>query len=83
VATNRQLLAPDDSVLERMRAEFLDMPGLCLTFQQARRLWSLDARTCETALARLVAARFLARRPDGLYARSSEALTSLCAPTAA
>src|SRR4029078_1215783 len=33
-----------------IRAEFLEMPGLCLTIEQAQRLWSLDPATCEALL---------------------------------
>jgi hypothetical protein len=52
-------------MLCRIRAEFLEMPGLCLTEPQARRLWSLDGRTCSTLLAALVDAKLLVRTADG------------------
>ena len=55
-------------VARRIRAEYLEMPGLCLTLAQAQRLWSLDRRTCETALNALVASRFLRRTDRGLFA---------------
>jgi hypothetical protein len=32
----------DGALLARVRAEFCEMPGLCLTARQARRLWALD-----------------------------------------
>ncbi len=49
-----------DQILKRVRNEFLEMPGLRLTCAQARRLWHLDATTCDAILRRLVSARFLA-----------------------
>jgi hypothetical protein len=54
-------------VLRRIRGEFLEMPGLRLTAQQARRLWLLDERSCEAVLALLVKARFLVRTRDGAF----------------
>ena len=59
-----------DDVLHRVRAEFLEMPGLRLTVAQARRLWNLDAGQCETLLSTLVEARFLVRLRDGAFMRS-------------
>ena len=45
----------DDHVLHvRVRAEFMEMPGLKLTIPQAARLFALDARRCEQVLDRLV-----------------------------
>ena len=43
------------------------MPGLCLTFPQACRLWQLDAATCQRVLEILLGERFLAQRPDGAF----------------
>jgi Fic family protein len=54
-----------DQILRRIRAEFLEMPGMRLTFSQAQRLWGLDEQTCAQALELLTADRFLSRRPDG------------------
>jgi hypothetical protein len=54
-------------VVRRVRGEFLEMPGLRLTPQQARRLWLLDERACEAVLGALVKARFLARTRDGAF----------------
>ena len=57
---------------ERLRNEFLEMPGLRLTAAQARRLCGLDLTACQAALAALVDARFLRRAADGSYARLTE-----------
>lgn len=54
---------PDETwlteVLEHIREEYDDMPGLCLTLPQAQRPWGLDADTCRRALATLVEAGYL------------------------
>lgn len=34
----------------RIRAEYDEMPGLCLTLGQAVRLWNLDSSTCSKVL---------------------------------
>jgi len=46
-------------VVERVRGEFNEMPGLRLTPEQAARLWGLDARACGDVLKALVASSFL------------------------
>ena len=56
-----------DVLLTRIRAEYREMPGLCLTFAQACRLWQLDAATCERVLHALVAEHFLVRTADGRF----------------
>jgi hypothetical protein len=63
-ATEHQLAA-GGPLLERMRAEYLEMPGLQLTVAQARRLWALDGDTCAALLNALVEQRFLIRTPRG------------------
>jgi len=63
---------PDEHLVRRVRAEFLEMPGLQLTCEQAQRLWVIDQETCAHILDRLVAARFLVRRTDGRYVRSAD-----------
>ena len=58
-----------ESVLPRIRAEYLEMPGLRLTTAQAQRLWGLDSTACEAILATLRKARFLRRLEDGTFVR--------------
>jgi hypothetical protein len=60
-----------DPLLERIRGEFNEMPGLRLTLSQAQRLWGLDACVCQASLRRLVDARFLTVN-GGLYSRSAD-----------
>ena len=54
-------------VLQRVRAEYREMPGLRLTHRQAQRLWNLDSGTCETVLDILESTRFLRRTFDQSY----------------
>ena len=63
----------NDEVLRRVQGEFLEMPGLRLTQAQARRLWGLDAVSCEALLAALVEAKFLFRTRDGAFMRVEHA----------
>ncbi len=56
-----------DLLLSRIRGEYLEMPGLRLTFAQACRLWHMEASTCKAVLEELTAERFLHRTEDGAY----------------
>jgi hypothetical protein len=56
-------------VATQVRSEFLEMPGLRLTAQQAQRLWRLDESSCHEVLGSLVDERFLARTGDGSFIR--------------
>jgi hypothetical protein len=60
---------PSEEVLRQVQCEFLEMPGLRLTAQQARRLWGLDAAACDALLAALVDANFLFKTRDGAFMR--------------
>src|SRR5262245_5863785 len=60
----------DIELIHRARGEFLEMPGLRLTFQQAQRLWGLDEDTCASLLETLVVSGFLVRSDDEQYARA-------------
>ena len=57
------------AVIDRVRGEFNEMPGLRLTRNQAARLWALDPMSCDEILNRLVAASFL-RWSDDAVVRS-------------
>jgi hypothetical protein len=56
--------------LQLIRAEYLEIPGLCLTKSQVQRLWGLDPVTSETLLAALVDAKFLKRTRQDAYVRA-------------
>jgi Fic family protein len=79
VTINRQRPGANGRVLRRIHREFLEMPGMQLTLAQAQRLWDLDSRTCEDALAHLIERHFLARDIDGQYVRSPKAFDFACA----
>lgn len=51
-----------------IRAEYNEMPGLCLTRAQAQRLWLLEADVCDNVLRAMVDAGFL-RLTSGGYVR--------------
>ena len=54
-------------LLDIVRAEYLEMPGLRLTGRQAQRLWALDGATCDALLDMLESTHFLRRSPRGDY----------------
>jgi hypothetical protein len=56
--------------LWRIRAEYEDMPGLCLTSAQAQRLWGLDPDTCDTMLKTLVEVGYLRYSTGQRYVRN-------------
>jgi hypothetical protein len=59
-------------LLRRIRAEYLEMPGLRLTLEQAQRLCGVEGTLCKRLLDALVDARFLCIKSDGAYARASD-----------
>ena len=69
---NCGLGVPRDEMLRRISGEYLEMPGLKLTTEQAQRLWALDRDTCCDLLGELVASCFLTRSADGCYMRAAD-----------
>ncbi len=70
------LTPPEDGyrqLMQRVQAEYREMPGLCLTLDQACRLWALDRDTCSRVLEALVAERFVAVAGRGIYVRRTTA----------
>jgi hypothetical protein len=63
---------PHKTMLKRVRAEYLEMPGLRLTLEQAQRLCGLDEAMCKMVLDALVDDKFLCVKPDGVYARLTD-----------
>ena len=47
-----------------IRAEYLEMPGLCLTVAQAARLWNAGRDECRTTLDALARTGFLYQSKD-------------------
>jgi DNA-binding IclR family transcriptional regulator len=56
------------AVLERIRAEFREMPGLRLTAAQMGRLCGIEKATCQEVLDTLVGVKVLRVNANGLYA---------------
>jgi hypothetical protein len=63
--------------LRRLWNEYIDLPGLHLTFEQVRRLLAVDSNTCASVLDSLVELRFLTQAAAGTYARSTERHTAV------
>ena len=57
------------ALMHRIRAEYLEMPGLSLTLPQAQRFCGADPAVCEVALSARVDLKFLWITPRGAYAR--------------
>lgn len=55
--------------IERLRGEFMEMPGLRLTPRQVQRLCGVDAVMCQQVLDVLVDLKFLRVNMDGTYSR--------------
>jgi hypothetical protein len=55
------------TLMGRVRGEYREMPGLCLTIPQACRLWQIDRADCERVLGALTAEGFLARTAGGAF----------------
>jgi hypothetical protein len=59
-----------DRIVRRVRQEFLEMPGLRLTPEQAGRLWGLDRDVCRAVIDELVASAFLCWTRAGAVTRA-------------
>ena len=55
------------AALTMIQMDYLEMPGLRLTPEQGRRLWTLPLELCRAALDTLVASGFLAKTDHGQY----------------
>jgi hypothetical protein len=66
--------ACDDAaaLLQRIRGEFREMPGLKLTTAQAARLWHLDPARSREFLDLLVRDGLLLKKPDDVYLAASD-----------
>jgi hypothetical protein len=57
-------------LLQMIHGEFSEMPGLRLTKTQVRRLWDIDAATCDRVIDALVAADILRLTSGDVYSLS-------------
>jgi len=60
-----------EEVIRRIRAEYVEMPGMILVADQVERLCGVEPALCRMALDTLVQTRFLRQRADGAYVRVS------------
>ena len=60
------------NLVQRIREEFEEAPGLRISVREAARFWGLDETTCGQVLHQLVAARFLALSGDGRYRQTND-----------
>ena len=59
---------PTAALVDRIKAEYRELPGLQLMLWQAQRLWGLDQVQCEAILEVLVETSFLRKTKNGAYA---------------
>jgi len=62
----------DQRVLERLRAEYLEMPGMKLRMEQVQRLCGIEQTMCKLVLDALVKTNFLCLKSDGTYVRLTD-----------
>jgi hypothetical protein len=72
----------DEHLLNRIRSEFLEMPGLRLTLQQTQRLCGIERAMCQWTLDTLLDTKFLCITRGGAYARLSDGADSPRPPPA-
>ena len=63
--------APPAALLQRVREQYRDMPGLKLTKPQATRLFGVAPSVCAAMLRALVMENFLSRTGEGMFVRST------------
>ena len=57
-------------LLDIVRGEYVEMPGLRLSRRQAQRLWAIDAETCDAVLGALEHSHFLERNEADEFMRA-------------
>ena len=58
-------------LVQWIREEFEEAPGLRVTLIEAARFWALDLATCERVLMELLRSGFLARGDDDRYRQTT------------
>jgi DNA-binding GntR family transcriptional regulator len=67
VNSHRQFVQERQKLIDRVRAEYREMPGLRLSMAQATRLLGLDRPICRDVFHVLVSEGFLRETPRGDY----------------
>lgn len=65
-----------EALVRRVRGEFLEMPGLRLTFAQAVRLWGIEHELCEQVVRDLIGRSFLRLTSGGAIIRADAEINS-------
>lgn len=68
--SGREGMNPEDAIA-RIAVEYIEMPDLKLTVQQASRLWNMPTAVATAALSSLVARGFLTETRSGAYLRNA------------
>lgn len=58
-----------DALVTRIKSEFNESPGMCLTLRQGARLWGIAPEDCAKLVDRLVAEQFLRWTRNGELVR--------------
>jgi hypothetical protein len=61
-----------EQLFNRLRAEYLEMPGMRLTVEQVQRLCGVERTLCQAVLDSLVDTKFLWVKPNGMYGAITE-----------
>jgi hypothetical protein len=69
MARRREIEMHSRAVVDRVRGEFMEMPGLQLTMPQAARLWGMEPAACQAVIDALVESSFLRWTPAGTIVR--------------
>ena len=59
-----------DALVTRIKSEFNESPGMCLTLRQGARLWGIAPEECARIVDRLVSEQFLRWTRNGEVVRS-------------
>ncbi len=62
-----------EPVLRRAYNHYVEIPGLRLTRAQARRLWGVDEKSCDTIIDQLIALRLIEPDDQGRLRQTLEA----------
>jgi hypothetical protein len=71
---DRRNIPGRQALVSRVRSEFDEMPGLCLTTGAATKLFGIDGGACARVLTELAEGGLLECTPDGRYARRGRAV---------
>ena len=63
-----------EDLLNRLRSEFLQAPGVRLTSEQVQRLCGVERTICQLVLDSLVETKFLCLQAGGAYARRIDSI---------